>query len=142
MLNYDAKLKPKARTLRSNMTDAEQRLWTRVRRKQILDVQFYRQKPLGGYIVDFYAPKASLVIELDGGQHFEAEQQDYDPRRTEFLQQQGLMVLRFTNLDVLQNIDGVMEKIFVVVRERLEYLKNPPNPLFQRGDGSSPDNET
>jgi len=142
MLNYDAKLKPKARTLRSNMTDAEQRLWTRVRRKQILDVQFYRQKPLGGYIVDFYAPKASLVIELDGGQHFEAEQQDYDPRRTEFLQQQGLMVLRFTNLDVLQNIDGVMEKIFVVVRERLEYLKNPPNPLFQRGDGSSPDDET
>jgi len=142
MLNYDAKLKPKARTLRSNMTDAEQRLWTRVRRKQILDVQFYRQKPLGGYIVDFYAPKASLVIELDGGQHFEAEQQDYDPRRTEFLQQQGLMVLRFTNLDVLQNIDGVMEKIFVVVRVRLEYLKNPPNPLFQRGDGSSPDNET
>jgi len=133
MLNYDAKLKPKARTLRSNMTDAEQRLWTRVRRKQILDVQFYRQKPLGGYIVDFYAPKASLVIELDGGQHFEAEQQDYDPRRTEFLQQQGLMVLRFTNLDVLQNIDGVMEKIFVVVRVRLEYLKNPPNPLFQRG---------
>ncbi|WP_024296730.1 endonuclease domain-containing protein [Methylomicrobium lacus] len=142
MLNYDAKLKPKARTLRSNMTDAEQRLWTRVRRKQILDVQFYRQKPLGGYIVDFYAPKASLVIELDGGQHFEAEQQDYDQRRTEFLQQQGLMVLRFTNLDVLQNIDGVMEKIFVVVRERLEYLKNPPNPLFQRGDGSSPDDET
>jgi len=133
MLNYDAKLKPKARTLRSNMTDAEQRLWTRVRRKQILDVQFYRQKPLGGYIVDFYAPKASLVIELDGGQHFEAEQQDYDQRRTEFLQQQGLMVLRFTNLDVLQNIDGVMEKIFVVVRVRLEYLKNPPNPLFQRG---------
>jgi len=142
MLNYDAKLKPKARTLRSNMTDAEQRLWTRVRRKQILDVQFYRQKPLGGYIVDFYAPKASLVIELDGGQHFEAEQQDYDQRRTEFLQQQGLMVLRFTNLDVLQNIDGVMEKIFVVVRVRLEYLKNPPNPLFQRGDGSSPDDET
>jgi len=142
MLNYDAKLKPKARTLRSNMTDTEQRLWTRVRRKQILDVQFYRQKPLGGYIVDFYAPKASLVIELDGGQHFDAEQQGYDQRRTEFLQQQGLMVLRFTNLDVLQNIDGVMEKIFVVVRERLEYLKNPPNPLFQRGDGSSPDNET
>jgi len=85
MLKYETSLKPKARALRSNLTDAEQLLWTRLRRKQILDVQFYRQKPIGNFIVDFYAPKASLVIELDGGQHYQPEQQDYDRRRTEFL---------------------------------------------------------
>lgn len=113
MLKYETSLKPKARALRSNPTDAEQLLWTRLRRKQILDVQFYRQKPIGNFIVDFYAPKASLVIELDGGQHYQPKQQDYDRRRTDFLQQQGLTVLRFSNLDVLQRIDAVMERIFV-----------------------------
>jgi very-short-patch-repair endonuclease len=112
MLNYNSKLKPKARVLRSNMTDVEKMLWSRVRRKQILGVQFYRQKPIGNYVVDFYAPQANLVIELDGGQHFEPEQERYDEQRTLNLQKQGLSVLRFTNLDVLKNIEGVMEVIF------------------------------
>ena len=96
MLPYNSKLKPKARILRSNMTDAEQFLWARVRRKQILGVPFYRQKPIGQFVVDFYAPRVSLVIELDGGQHFEQEQLQYDQRRSVFLEQQGLTVLRFT----------------------------------------------
>ncbi|MGZ8143754.1 MAG: endonuclease domain-containing protein [Methylosarcina sp.] len=120
MLNYNSKLKPKARSLRSNMTDAEQILWSHVRRKQILGVQFYRQKPIGNYIVDFYAPQANLVIELDGGQHFEPEQQHYDEQRTLYLQKQGLSVLRFTNLDVLKNIEGVMEVIFREMRKVVE----------------------
>ncbi|WP_245549477.1 MULTISPECIES: endonuclease domain-containing protein [Methylomicrobium] len=94
------------------MTDAEKILWSRVRRKQISGVQFYRQKPIGGYIVDFYAPQAKLVIELDGGQHFEPEQQYYDQQRTLYLQNQGLAVLRFTNVEVLKNIEGVMEVVF------------------------------
>jgi very-short-patch-repair endonuclease len=62
--------------------------------------------------VDFYAPQANLVIELDGGQHFEPEQECYDEQRTLNLQKQGLSVLRFTNLDVLKNIEGVMVVIF------------------------------
>ena len=66
-------LKKPARQLRSDLTDTEQALWKRVRRKQIQDVQFYRQKPLLNFIVDFYCAKAGLVIELDGGQHFEPE---------------------------------------------------------------------
>jgi very-short-patch-repair endonuclease len=66
LLRYDPDLKPLARSLRAAMTNTEQTLWSRVRRKQVLGVQFYRQKPIGKYIVDFYAPRARLVIEVDG----------------------------------------------------------------------------
>jgi very-short-patch-repair endonuclease len=66
MLRYNPNLKFLARNLRVNLTDSEQRLWSRLRRRQILGVQFYRQKPLGNYIADFYAPKVNLVIEIDG----------------------------------------------------------------------------
>jgi very-short-patch-repair endonuclease len=137
MLPYNSKLKPNARILRSNMTDAEQFLWVRVRRKQILGVQFYRQKPIGQFVVDFYAPRVGLVIELDGEQHFEQEQQHYDQRRSLFLEQQGLTVLRFTNLDVFKNIEGVMEMIFCAVQRKLERFENPPYPPQQRGDNEA-----
>lgn len=66
MLHYNPRLKTRARSLRSNPTDAEQRLWSRLRRKQMLGVQFYRQRTIGNYIVDFYAPAVSLAIEVDG----------------------------------------------------------------------------
>ncbi len=134
MLPYNSKLKPKARILRSNMTDAEQFLWARLRRKQILDVSFYRQKPIGQFIVDFYAPRVGLVIELDGGQYLEPEQQHYDQRRSLFLEQQGLIVLRFTNVDVFKNIEGVMEVIYCAVQSKLAGVENPPCPPLQSGD--------
>ncbi len=70
MLNYRPHLKPFARTLRTNMTDAEQKLWYHLRRKQIQGVQFYRQRPIDKYIVDFCAPSVKLIIEVDGSQHF------------------------------------------------------------------------
>jgi very-short-patch-repair endonuclease len=73
MLPFERKLKPFARKLRSNMTDAEQLLWSKVRRKQIDDIHFYRQKNIGHYIVDFYCPKGKLIVEVDGGQHFETK---------------------------------------------------------------------
>ncbi len=112
MLKYNPKLKDNARALRSGMTDCEQRLWSRLRRKQVLGVQFYRQKPIGDYIADFYAPKANLVVEVDGSQHLEPAQIDHDRRRTAFLEGQGLRVLRFDNRQVLQELDGVMEAIY------------------------------
>jgi very-short-patch-repair endonuclease len=90
MLPYDYRLKIRARTLRRNPTDAELHLWHRLRRKQILGVQFYRQKTIGNYIVDFYAPAAKLVLEVDGGQHIESGQAKYDQLRTQYLEQQGL----------------------------------------------------
>ena len=87
-------------------------LWSRIRRKQINDIQFYRQKPIENFIVDFYAPSAKLVIEIDGGQHFEEEHSQKDSRRDAHLQKLGLKVLRFDNLQVLHFIDGVLEVIF------------------------------
>ena len=119
MLPYNRRLKPSARRLRSHMTDAEQLLWSRLRRKQLLGVQFYRQTPIGNYVVDFYAPLAKLVVEVDGSQHLEGEQVVADVKRDEYLASQGLRVLRFDNLQVLREIEVVMEVIFGVVRERI-----------------------
>ena len=122
MLPYNPKFKQPSRRLRSNMTDAERRLWMRVRGKQILDVPFYRQKPLGEYIVDFYAPKARLVVEVDGGQHFEPAQASYDEGRSRYLSALGLRIVRFTNFEVLTELDAVIEEIFRCARART----NPP----------------
>ncbi len=117
MLEYNKNLKHKARHLRSNMTDSEQLIWSRVRRKQVLGIQFYRQKPIGNYIVDFYAPAAKLVVEIDGSQHLEVEIREKDLQRTRYLENEGLRVLRFDNLQVLSEIDGVVEEIFRVVED-------------------------
>ncbi|HVV69108.1 MAG TPA: endonuclease domain-containing protein [Gammaproteobacteria bacterium] len=112
MLSYQHKNKINARKLRSNLTDAEQLLRSKLRRKQIRNIQFYRQKPIGNFIVDFYAPAAKLVIELDGGQHFEAEYKEKDLKRDSHLSRLGLKVLRFDNLEVLQYTEAVIDKIF------------------------------
>jgi very-short-patch-repair endonuclease len=101
------------------MTDAEQRLWFRVRRKQLAGVQFYRQKPLLHYIVDFFAPAAGLVVEVDGGQHARCEAVMWDSRRDAALASLGLRVLRFDNLQVLRETDAVVEVIYEVVLERV-----------------------
>ncbi|OGQ65378.1 MAG: hypothetical protein A3F89_07175, partial [Deltaproteobacteria bacterium RIFCSPLOWO2_12_FULL_50_11] len=78
MLLYRRDLKQRARHLRNHMTESERLLWSRLRKKQILGVQFYRQKPMGDYIVDFYAPKVKLVIEVDGSQHLEEDHIERD----------------------------------------------------------------
>jgi very-short-patch-repair endonuclease len=85
MLKYNPKLKANARQLRQNLTDSELSLWRRLRGKQLAGVQFYRQKPIGDYVVDFYAPKAKLVIEIDGSQHLEASHVAQDRERDEYL---------------------------------------------------------
>jgi very-short-patch-repair endonuclease len=118
MLDYDPRLKQSARRLRGAMTDAELRLWSRLRRKQIHLVQFYRQKPIGPYILDFYAPAAALVIEVDGAHHLERAQAVRDQRRTEYLRKQGLHVLRFSDREALLEIEGVVEAIAAEVQVR------------------------
>ncbi|MFZ2406772.1 MAG: endonuclease domain-containing protein [Methylobacter sp.] len=119
MKHYNPKLKEHSRTLRTNMTDAEQLLWYHIRRKQIQGVQFYRQKPLLEFIVDFYCPAAKLVIELDGGQHFEEEHQAKDQSRDAALTRLGLRVLRFDNRQVLLETEVVLEVINMIVKERV-----------------------
>ena len=120
MESYNPTLKENSRSLRTNMTDAEQALWFKVRRKQIQGVQFYRQKPLLSFIVDFYCPAAKLVIELDGSQHFETEHQAKDQTRDAALVGIGLKVLRFDNRQVLLETDAVLAVIDEIVRERNE----------------------
>ena len=100
------------------MTDAEIALWTKLRRKQIFGLPFYRQKPLGNFIVDFYCPAARLVIEIDGGQHYTEQGRKHDSRRDEYLNDMGLFVLRFSNLDVLGNMDGVIAEIRRCLEEK------------------------
>ena len=133
MLKYNTSLKQPARKLRADMTDAERLLWSRLRGKQVLGVQFYRQKPIGPYIVDFHAPTAKLVVELDGSQHFDEAGQVSDRRRDAYLETLGLRVLRFDNLQVMKETEAVLETIFGVVAER---VKSPPAPLLQRGEQS------
>ena len=118
MLRYRANLKQPARRLRHQQTEAEQLLWAHVRRKQIGGVPFYRQKPIGPYIVDFYAPAARLVIEVDGSQHFEPEHAAQDMARDAYLAALGLTVLRFDNRQVLTETKAVVEAIGDVVAHR------------------------
>ena len=119
LLKYKANLKHNARRLRKEMTDSEKKLWSRLRGKQIMDVQFYRQKPLGPYIVDFYAPKAKIVVEVDGSQHMEEGAEQKDAQRDKYLKNQNLSILRFNNLQVLQELDSVVEVIYKEVKGRL-----------------------
>ena len=101
-----------ARVLRKNMTDAERFLWSKIRRKQLKEFQFYRQKNIGDYIVDFYCPAAKLIVEIDGGQHYSEENIVKDEVRDKFLSDLGFRVLRFSNSDVFKNIEGVVEEIY------------------------------
>jgi len=108
-----------ARTLRSNLTDAEARLWYHLRRKQLDGFRFRRQHPLGPYVVDLFCPEAKLIIEIDGGQHAEESS-----RREDWLKARGYRVIRFWNNDVLANTEGVLLKI----KEALQQT-NDSNPL-------------
>ncbi len=111
MLGYDRKLKQLSQQLRENLTDAEKQLWTKIRMRQLKGYRFYRQRPIGDYIVDFFCPRAKLVIEIDGSQHLVGETIEYDRIRDDYLSSLGLRVLRFNNNDVLTNIEGVIERI-------------------------------
>jgi 16S rRNA processing protein RimM len=108
-----------ARKLRLNSTEAEKLLWSKIRNKQISNLKFRHQRPIGSYIADFCCDDIKLIIEVDGGQHTP----ETDKNRTQFLQSQGYRILRFWNNDVLDNIEGVLTTIM---------QKNPhPTPLPQ-----------
>ena len=116
-MRSDGLIRQRAQTLRKNMTKEERHLWYDF--LKAYPIQFKRQFVIGNYIVDFYCHKAKLVVELDGSQHCEPDDMVYDQKRTRFLQQQGLYVLRLSNLDVLKNFEGVCQNIDFAVRERM-----------------------
>lgn len=105
-----------ARTLRREMTRQERHLWYDFLRNH--PDKFYKQRPIPPYIVDFYCPSAKLVVELDGGQHFEAEGLARDAVRDGALTAHGLRILRFSNLDVDQNFDGVCAAVNLTLHQR------------------------
>ena len=108
-LAYNPELRDQARVLRRSMTKEERHLWYDF--LSSYPVRFRRQRPVGEYIVDFYCPKAKLVIELDGNEHFTGAGRRYDTRRTEYLESLGLKVLRFPDWDVVKNFDRVCSHI-------------------------------
>src|SRR3989338_4447853 len=110
MLSYNKNLKQLSRNLRKNMTDAEKAVWSNIRGKQLKGYQFYRQKIIGNYIVDFYCPKAKLIIEIDGGQHYSAEGKEKDGIRDDYMTGAGMAVLRFSDREVWKNLEAVWEK--------------------------------
>jgi very-short-patch-repair endonuclease len=105
----DRVLTDRANGMRTNATEAEQRMWLALRAKRFGDAKFRRQKVIGPYIVDFAARDPMLVIEIDGDTHSNREQ--YDDERAVFLEHQGYRVIRFNNSDVIENMDGVMETL-------------------------------
>ena len=115
-MERNQKLTGLSQTLRKNQTKEENLLWYNFLRRY--PCQFRRQCIIGNYIVDFYCHKAKLVIELDGSQHYDPLYAEQEAVRTEYLNQQGILVLRFSNLDVLRQFRSVCEKIDQTVRER------------------------
>jgi len=117
-----------ARGLRRRQTDAERRLWGRLRDRRLLGAKFARQVPIGPYVVDFCCRELRVIVELDGGQH--AVHAPADAERTAFLESLGYRMLRFWNNEALGNSDGVLERIAQVLAARPS-----PRPSPRRGEG-------
>ena len=106
-----------ARNLRKNMTPWERKLWHCF--LKAYEVRFQKQRPIGNYIVDFYCAKAKLIVELDGGGHYNPESSREDLARTEQLEAVGMKVIRFCNMDIDQNFEGVCTVIDREVKNRI-----------------------
>ena len=109
------------RLLRNHQTDCEALLWRHLRRNNF-GVKFRRQHPVGGFVLDFYCPESKLAIELDGGQHAEPAERVRDRERTRKLEKRGIRVMRVWNSEVVENLEGVLEKIYMETR------RTPPSP--------------
>jgi very-short-patch-repair endonuclease len=112
VLPYNKNLKKFARELRKNQTDGEAFLWMKLRKRQLKNCQFYRQRIICNYIVDFYCPAAKLIIEIDGDQHYSEPGIAKDAARDRHLADLGLTVLRFSAREVFINTQGVLESIY------------------------------
>ncbi len=125
---YDRLPTERSRNLRNNPTDAEKKLWSALRNRQISGTRFNRQVPIGPFICDFVARSAKLIIEVDGGQH--AVETSRDEVRSRFLREQGYRVLRFWNNDVLGNIDGVV----AIIEQALADMPSPSPSRMAGGE--------
>jgi very-short-patch-repair endonuclease len=119
----------RARELRKESTGPEKKLWETLRRKRVDGLRFRRQYPIGPYFADFVCLPARLIVEVDGGQHADNDEQiRHDKARTAWLESQNFRVLRFWNLDVMDNLEGVIDRIADAVR-------TPPPAPSRKGRG-------
>ena len=118
---HNKELTENAKFLRNNMTKEEKHLWYDYLRK--CPVRFSRQKVLGKYIADFYSAEAKIVIELDGAQHFEKENRIYDEKRTEFLKQYDLKIIRIPNGEINTNFEGICRYLDKQIEQSLSQLR-------------------
>jgi len=120
-----------AQKMRKEMPEPEQKLWLKLRAARFRGIKFRRQKVIGKYIADFASNEPKLVIEVDGDTH--AGSESYDSTRTQFLEQQGYRVVRFSNFDVVGNMDGVLQRLGEVMDE---LLTPPPPTPSPEGEGA------
>ena len=109
------KLKDYRKELRKNQTEAEVKLWQRLRNKRLEGIKFFRQYSVGYYILDFYCPQLKIGIELDGGQHAQKENRVYDLERSSFFETKGIKIIRFWNNEILNHLELVLEKIVMEI---------------------------
>ena len=122
---YNQETLKKAKELRKNTTDAEKILWYCLRNRQICNLKFRRQVPIGNYIANFMCKEKMLIIELDGGGHFENKQIKHDLKRKQFLESEGYKIIRFYNTDVFQNLEGIIEEILFTSESPLTPTLSP-----------------
>ena len=115
--SYNPQYVKRVRALRKQQTNTEKFFWAKIRGRQIAGFKFYRQYPIGRYILDFYCPERKIAVELDGSQHMEERKQD--EIRSKYLKSQNITVVRFWDNEILQNVESVLDKVY-------SYLKTSP----------------
>jgi very-short-patch-repair endonuclease len=128
---------PRARKLRRDVTEAERKLWQHLRSLRAEGTHFRRQATIGPYFADFASHQQRIVIEVDGGQHGEADRIERDAQRTSYLEKQGYRVLRFWNNDVLSNVEGIMECICAALYDAAPQRPPPLTPPRHASRGGS-----
>jgi len=116
----------RARHLRQSLTDAETRLWKLLRSRQFETIKFRRQHPIGPYILDFACVAYRIGIECDGSQHAYESNRAHDRKRTAYLEEQGWVILRFWNHDILSNAEGLLQALTLTLSQRERELRLPP----------------
>ena len=134
MTGYTGETLAKAQRLRRQLTDAERKLWSVLRNRQLDGAKFRRQQPIGPFIADFVCQDRRLIVEADGGQH---SGNASDARRTAFLERKGYRVLRFWNNDILRNVNGVAQVIADALSTPHPAQAAPESPSPSRGEGFS-----
>ena len=123
--------KAKRKILRRNPTDAESMIWLKLRNKEFKGYKFYRQYGIGYYVADFYCPKLKLVLEIDGASHHSENGLACDKVRADYFLSCGVKTMRFTNIDVLKNIQGVMEALWELTGPDTVFKPTAPNTIFK-----------